>query len=352
MCGTRRGDGPVCRGHETVLAFRLGGQNPGVLAQPASLAGYDQSVRFGRNSRQPARHGDVTVVAADEKTPQHHRPRLQAVARKGRRGGQCDLFLPDEGVWPGPNLLRQPVASRLREPRAEDRGRRRVGERGFDYQAVETVQDVGTCRGVAAPPCRHAVQTQVLSQQHLGQPGQEGRQTCVFEYAAAERIGDRHAPVPHRLKQAGDAQHRLGLQFQRVATDVVHPPQHDADGLQSADRLEPHTALTDCDVIGLHQRIIQIMGQIGVLEIRFVGRTGSQDDGSAPGRGQAGGKPRAQCTEKQDDAVDLGVAVQAGQHPRHHDAVLQGVTGPRRCLGAVAQHAHRPIRAADQVRGV
>ena len=154
------------------------------------------------------------------------------------------------------------------------------------------------------------------------------------------------------MKQAGDAQHRLGLQFQRIAKDVVHPPQHGADGLEPVHRLEPDATVTNRDVARLHQRIIQIMGQIGVLEIRFVGRAGSEDDGSTPGRGEAGGETRAQRTEKQGDAVDLGIAVEAGQHPRHHDAVLQGIAGPGRRLGAVAQHAHRPVRAADQVRGV
>ena len=41
-----------------------------------------------------------------------------------------------------------------------------------------------------------------------------------------------------------------------------------------------------------------------------------------------------------------------GQHPRHHDAVFQGEAGPRRPLGAIAQHQPAAVGAAGEVAGV
>ena len=49
--------------------------------------------------------------------------------------------------------------------------------------------------------------------------------------------------------------------------------------------------------------------------------------------------------------MDLGVAVQAREHPGHDDAVFEGVARPRRRLGAVGQHGAAARGVADEVDG-
>ncbi len=50
--------------------------------------------------------------------------------------------------------------------------------------------------------------------------------------------------------------------------------------------------------------------------------------------------------------MDLGVAVQAREHPGQHDAILERVTRSRRGLRVVAQHPEDARLVAGQIDGV
>ena len=49
--------------------------------------------------------------------------------------------------------------------------------------------------------------------------------------------------------------------------------------------------------------------------------------------------------------MDLGIAVEAREHPRYDDPVLQCVPGARRRLGVVAQHRAATSRVVGEVDG-
>ena len=90
------GNGLARRGEERHGADGRVGQNPGVLAPPAFLQGYDERVIRLRDARQAAVHHRVRIavraqIGADDETA-----RLQILTDQGRRGARRKLSLGDE----------------------------------------------------------------------------------------------------------------------------------------------------------------------------------------------------------------------------------------------------------------
>ena len=86
-----------------------------------------------------------------------------------------------------------------------------------------------------------------------------------------------------------------------------------------------------------------------MFKIGFVLRSwGEERRPRLGGRGQ-GGQGRAQSTEKKRQAVDLSVSVQAGQNPRQHQSIFQGVAGSGRGLRPVVQHSDGATGSPGQV---
>ena len=103
----------------------------------------------------------------------------------------------------GPEVLHKTVAFLGAQLGAIDGCRTGEREDGFDDQLFDMVHDIGQSLFVTAPPGRNRGQAQVLTQQHLGDPGQVGHQAGVFEHAAAQRIGNHDRAVSDCLEQAG-----------------------------------------------------------------------------------------------------------------------------------------------------
>ena len=187
----------------------------------------------------------------------------------------------------------------------------------------------------------------------LGQPGKVGQQARVLEHPAAERVDDGHAAEAGRLDEAGHPELGVGAQLERVAEPGVGPAQDHVDTLEPTERAHPHPAVAHRQVGALDQRVAEVGSQVGVLEGGLAPRAGAeQHDPGIVGVGRGDVLERGpQRAEEGGEPVDLGVAVQAREHPGDDDPVLQGVARARRRLGAVGQHGAAARGVAGEVDG-
>ena len=159
----------------------------------------------------------------------------------------------------------------------------------------------------------------------------------------------------HRLQQAGHAELRVFLELQRVAEPGIDAADDDVHGFQSAERAQPDAAVAHGEIVALDQRVAEVGGEEGLLEVGFVLRAGSQDDDprfAGSGVGGEGFEGLAQGPEEAGDAADAGAVEKAGHRAGHYAAIFHDVAAAGGCLGAVVDDPHPAVRAAGEVGGV
>ena len=223
----------------------------------------------------------------------------------------------------------------------------------LDDELVEVGEHVAASLGVAAPPGLHRREQELLAQQVLGQSGQERQHARVLEHPAAEGVDDRHRAEARGLDQPGHAEHRVAAELQRVAEHGVGAAQDHVDGLQPAEGPQPHPAVAHGQVGGLHQRVAEVRGQVGVLEGGLAGRAGGEHhDPRVVGRRRGDDlQRRSQHAEERRQPVHLGVPVHAGEHPGHHDSVLERIPRTRGRLSLVGQDGEAARGIPHEVDG-
>ena len=204
---------------------------------------------------------------------------------------------------------------------------------------------------IAAPPGGHRRQQQLLAEEVLGQPGQVRQEAGVLEHPAAEGVDDGDATEAGRFDEAGHAEPRVGAQLERIAEPRVGAAQDDVDAFEPAERAQPHAPVAHREVGGFDQRVAEIRGEVRVLEGGLAPRTGAEqhDPGIIGARRRQFLQRRPQHAEERGQPVDLRVAVQAREHPRDDDAVLERVARARRCLGVVGEHGAATGAVAGEV---
>ncbi len=85
------------------------------------------------------------------------------------------------------------------------------------------------------------------------------------------------------LHQAGDAQQGLATQLQRVAEAVVDAAQDDVDLLQPVDGFEVHVTVADGQVGTFDECDVEVLGEVGMLEVGLVVRPGCEQDDARVG---------------------------------------------------------------------
>ena len=94
-------------------------------------------------------------------------------------------------------------------------------------------------------------------------------------------------------------------------------------------------------------------GEEGVFEIGLVARSrGEQRDARLVGAAGGAGEAAAQRLEEGAETLDGEVLEGFGQRPRQRDAVLDGVTGARRRLGAIGEDPPAAVGRAGHVGGI
>ena len=204
----------------------------------------------------------------------------------------------------------------------------------------------------AAPDGGDVGKVEVFAQQRPRHGGQIGVHGGGFDHAPAQCIGQHDRAGAHRLHQAGHAQGAVAAQFQGIAEIRIHPAEDDGDALQPGQGLEEHRAVAHRQIVALHQRQAQIMGQIDMLEIGFVVGAGGQQHGAVAARMaqrqnvfaigvEEGGQPRH---------PQAGEILREGL--RHHQPVFQRIPQPAGRVGTAGQHPPRSVGAARQVGGI
>ena len=102
--------------------------------------------------------------------------------------------------------------------------------------------------------------------------GKIGQQRRGLDQTAPQRVGHGHVPGPHSLDQARDSEERVAAELQRIAIIVVEPAEDHVHRLKPAQQLEINAIVADRQIAPFHQRVAEIAGEEGVLEVGLVVR--------------------------------------------------------------------------------
>ena len=131
-------------------------------------------------------------------------------------------------------------------------------------------------RRLAAPPGRDRGQGQALAEQAAAEAGEKGDECRGFQQPAAQRIGHCDVAGADRLDQAGHSKIGVGAQLERIAEAIVHAPQDHVHRPEPFERLEKDAILAHRQIAALDQGETEITGQVGVLEVGLVQRSGGE----------------------------------------------------------------------------
>ena len=153
----------------------------------------------------------------------------------------------------------------------------RVGWIGrLEHQGIEFFEGIFERGWFATPPGCHRGQLQFLASELLGQARQKAQERARLEHPRAKRVGDQHIAAPRAFGQAGDAQSRIGAQFNRVAKVVVLAAQDRVHAFEAVNGFQPDLAVTHRQIAAFDQRKAQIARKESVLEVGFVIRAGCE----------------------------------------------------------------------------
>ena len=217
------------------------------------------------------------VAIGGGKDPQADRPGLDsAVDEHGGRGaihaglGRERRAVPTDGFQQVFALL--PIEQgRVDRPLAP-RGNRRT-----DHQFIEVGFDIRPVFVAPAPPRRHRGQLQVFAQLMAADGRQEGHQRGRFQQSAAQGVGHDDLPAPRGLHESGHAVHRVVPQLQGIGFLVVHAAENDIDGQEAAEGLQIDVRAADRQVAAFDERIAEVSGEVGILEVAWASRSGREE---------------------------------------------------------------------------
>ena len=89
-------------------------------------------------------------------------------------------------------------------------------------------------------------------------------------------LATQHVPRAPRLHEARDPERRIGPQLERIAVVVVEAAEDRVDGPEAGDGLEEHAIVAHRQVAALDERKAELPGEVGVLEVGLVVRSGRE----------------------------------------------------------------------------
>ena len=340
------------RGQQGGFVHRVAGDDPGVLAAAAALHRHGVAAAR-RGAHQPAgQHAPAAPAVRQGIDAQHGGTRREAVVAPDRHMRQRLVLLQGDARRVGLH----PFAPG-RELAVIEAGHDGGLEAAFrmhrlDHPRAQIVERRVAHPRLAAPPGGQRRQFEGFAQQGFAQLGQKALHRGRFEKTGPQCIGHQHMPGAHGLQQAGDAQHGIGAQLQRVAEAVVKPSQHHVHRLQAAQGLEVEPVFAHGQVAAFGQGDAQIARQIHLLEIGFAVRAGGEQHNAAAGA--AGRQPQQRVHQQpvaRGQALHLELAERVREQARDQDAVFQQITQARRRLHPLVDHAPHAVGPARQIEG-
>ena len=207
----------------------------------------------------------------------------------------------------------------------------------FDGEIVEPRQHFLARRFLAAPPGRDVRHLQIFAEQAPAEARQEAQQRPRLQHAGARHVGDHDAVLAQHVDQAGHAEMRGRVEFERIEEIGIDPAQQHVEPLQAGDGADMDAVAADGEVVALDQQEAEIARERRVLEIGFAeGARRQQADARLVAVG-AGAQRVAERLEERRHALDIHRLVEIGKGARQHQAIFQRVAGARRRLRAVAR---------------
>ena len=195
----------------------------------------------------------------------------------------------------------------------------------LDRHLVEPRQHFLARGFLAAPPGRDVRHLQIFAEQTPRQTRQEAEQRARLQHAGARHVGDHDAVLPDHVDQAGHAELRGGVEFERIEEIGIDPAQQHVEPLQPGDGADMDAVAADREVVALDQEEAEIARQRGVLEIGLAEIARRQQPDARLVAVGAGAQAVAERLEERRDALDIHRLVQRGKGARQHQAVFQRV---------------------------
>ncbi len=205
-------------------------------------------------------------------------PRYQPVVDLGRHRGQLHhrlrdpaarvfahrLARGDELAGGGVGAEQDPVAARALHR--------------FEHELLQAVKHVRAFVVQPAPEGGDVGQQRLLVQVVRDHFRDVGVDELVVAHPVAHRVGDHDTALAGGVEHAGDAQHRVRVELQRIQELVVDPPVDHVDlllalGGAHVDRVVPAEQVPALDQLDAH-----LAGQQRVLEVRGVEDAGGEHD--------------------------------------------------------------------------
>ena len=120
-----------------------------------------------------------------------------------------------------------------------------------------------------APPCRDVRHDRILTEQPPAQARQKPEQRPRLQYAGARHVGDDDAVLAQHVDQAGHAEMRRRIEFERIEKIRIDPAQQHVEPLQAGNGADVDAVAADGEVVALDQEKAEIARQGGVFEIGF-----------------------------------------------------------------------------------
>ncbi len=95
--------------------------------------------------------------------------------------------------------------------------------------------------------------------------------------SAAQGVGHDDLPAPRGLNESGHAVHRVVTQLQGIGFLVVHAAENDIDGQEAAEGLQIDVRAADRQVAAFDERIAEVAGKVGILEVAWASRSGREE---------------------------------------------------------------------------
>ncbi len=177
-------------------------------------------------------------------------------------------------------------------------------------------------------------------------------QRAGFDEAGARHVRDDDFAGADRFHQAGHAEPRGGVEFERIAPVGVDAAQQRIGALEAGDGAHMDLVVAHDEIAAFDQQEAEIAGEIGLLVIGLAVRAGGEKaDARFAARGR-GDQARAEFAEEGGETVDIEIAIEIGEDAGGNQPVFERVARARRRLCAVAEHPPAAVRAAANVGGV
>ena len=222
----------------------------------------------------------------------------------------------------------------------------------FHDKLPQMVEDVFQIVSLCALPGRHVLQDRLFAEVEADHLRHEGIDRLVIGHPRAGGRGDGNAAGTVDIHQAGNAQHGIGPEAERVQIGVVDPAIDHIDLLRPFRRPHPDETALDEQIGRFDQFHAHQVGKEGVFVIGRVVMPRRQDHHrrfAVAFRGRDRGQRAAQDRGIGIDRLDPVLAEERGEHPHHDLAVFQHVADAGGGAAVVFQHEEIVRPGADKV---